>query len=227
MPKLTYLGHSCFMLTHERESLIFDPYINGNPGAGDLDPESIVVDYVLVSHGHADHLGDAVDICVRNNAILISTFEIGNLCRGQGVSRFHTGHIGGRANFPFGYLRFTPALHGAGVAGGAACGFYLNFHQVGIYFAGDTGLFSDMRLLGDLEQIDYALLPIGDNYTMGPSDAALAVEMLRPKVVVPMHYNTFEQIRQDPFLFKNNVEAKNLAQVEVMDSGQELELSTP
>ncbi|HPZ22896.1 MAG TPA: metal-dependent hydrolase, partial [Bacillota bacterium] len=136
----------------------------------------------------------------------------------------HTGHIGGRANFPFGYLRFTPALHGAGVAGGLACGFYLNFHQTGIYFAGDTGLFSDMALLAKLENIDYALLPIGDNYTMGPSDAVLAVEMLRPRVVIPMHYNTNELIIQDPHLFKAAVEAKGLSRVEVMEPGQELEL---
>jgi len=224
MVKLTYLGHACFILSNGRESLIFDPYINGNPGAGDLDPQNIEVNYVLVSHAHADHLGDAVEICQHNNAILISTFEVGNLCRSQGVSRIHTGHIGGRANFPFGYLRFTPALHGAGVAGGLACGFYVNFHQRGIYFAGDTGLFSDMRLLGQLEDIDYALLPIGDNYTMGPADARLAVEMLNPKVVIPMHYNTFELIRQDPYQFKAEVEARGKVRVEVMAPGDELEL---
>ncbi|HCX79136.1 MAG TPA: metal-dependent hydrolase [Firmicutes bacterium] len=225
MTKLLYLGHSCFVLSNGEDSLIFDPYINGNPGAGDRDPSSISVDYVLVSHAHGDHLGDAVEICQHNNAVLISTFEVGNLCRSQGVSRIHTGHIGGRANFPFGYLRFTPALHGAGVAGGLACGFYLNFHQVGVYFAGDTGLFSDMGLLAKLEQIDYALLPIGDNYTMGPSDALLAAEMLKPRVIIPMHYNTNELIVQDPHLFKANVEASSLSQVEVMEPGQELELT--
>lgn len=224
MIKLLYLGHSCFLLSHGQDSLIFDPYINGNPGAGELDPLSIPVSYVLVSHAHGDHLGDAVEICRHNNAVLISTFEVGNLCRSQGVSRIHTGHVGGRANFSFGYLRFTPALHGAGVSGGLACGFYLNFHQTGIYFAGDTGLFSDMRLLAELEQIDYALLPIGDNYTMGPSDALLATEMLRPKVVIPMHYNTYDLIAQDPRLFKANVEAKGLSRVEIMAPGQELEL---
>ena len=222
MVKLLYLGHSCFILTNGQESLIFDPYINGNTGAGDVDPQKVAVDYVLVSHAHADHLGDAVEICQQTNATLISTFEVGNLCRSQGVSRIHTGHIGGRVNFPFGYLRFTPALHGAGVAGGMACGFYVNFHQKGIYFAGDTGLFSDMELLGRLEEIDYALLPIGDNYTMGPADAAIAVEMLKPKIVVPMHYNTFDLIRQDPQLFKAAVEEKGSSLVEVMDPGAEL-----
>ena len=224
MTKLLYLGHSCFVLSNGGDSVIFDPYINGNPGAGEHTPLSLKVNYVLVSHAHGDHLGDAVEICRHNNAVLVSTFEVGNLCRSQGVSRIHTGHIGGRANFPFGYLRFTPALHGAGVAGGLACGFYLNFHQTGIYFAGDTGLFSDMALLAKLENIDYALLPIGDNYTMGPSDAVLAVEMLRPRVVIPMHYNTNELIIQDPHLFKDDVEAKGLSRVEVMEPGQELEL---
>jgi L-ascorbate metabolism protein UlaG (beta-lactamase superfamily) len=222
MIKLLYLGHSCFILSNGEDSLIFDPYINGNTGAGDVDPQNVAVDYVLVSHAHADHLGDAVEICQQNNATLVSTFEVGNLCRSQGVSRIHTGHIGGRVNFPFGYLRFTPALHGAGVAGGMACGFYVNFHQTGIYFAGDTGLFSDMELLGRLEEIDYALLPIGDNYTMGPADAAIAVEMLKPKVVVPMHYNTFELIRQDPHLFKTAVEGKGNTVVEIMEPGGEL-----
>lgn len=224
MTKLLYLGHSCFILSNGGDRLIFDPYINGNPGAGDFTPLSLGVNYVLVSHAHGDHLGDAVEICQHNNAILISTFEVGNLCRSQGVSRIHTGHIGGRANFSFGYLRFTPALHGAGVAGGLACGFYLNFHQVGIYFAGDTGLFSDMALLAQLEHIDYALVPIGDNYTMGPSDAVQAVEMLQPRVVIPMHYNTNELIIQDPHIFKADVEAKGFSRVEVMEPGQELEL---
>ncbi len=224
MVTLSYLGHSCFILSSKQDSLIFDPHINGNPGAGELDPQSIKVDYVLVSHAHADHLGDAVEICQQNNAVLVSTFEVGNLCRSQGVSRIHTGHIGGRVNFPFGYLRFTPALHGAGVAGGLACGFYVNFHRTGIYFAGDTGLFSDMKLLAQLEDINYALLPIGDNYTMGPADAALAVEMLRPRVVIPMHYNTFELICQDPLQFKDQVEAQGHARVMVMDPGDQVEL---
>lgn len=225
MTKLLYLGHSCFILDSGKDRLIFDPYIIGNPGAEEQDPKSIAVDYVLVSHAHGDHLGDAVEICQHNNAVLVSTFEVGNHCRSQGVSRIHTGHIGGRANFPFGYLRFTPALHGAGVAGGLACGFYLNFHQVGIYFAGDTGLFSDMALLGKIEDIDYALLPIGDNYTMGPADAVLAAEMLRAKVVIPMHYNTNELIAQDPYAFKNNVEAGGRRRVEVMRPGEELVLA--
>lgn len=223
MVKLMYLGHSCFILSNGQESLIFDPYINGNPGAGDIDPQNIAVNYVLVSHAHGDHLGDAVEICQHNNAVLVSTFEVGNLCRSQGVSRIHTGHIGGRANFPFGYLRFTPALHGAGVAGGMACGFYVNFYRAGVYFAGDTGLFSDMKLLGQLEEIDYALLPIGDNYTMGPSDAAIAAGFLKPRVVIPMHYNTNDLIRQDPLLFKAQVEEKG-TMVEVMEPGAELEL---
>ena len=163
------------------------------------------------------------EICQHNNAVLVSTFEVGNLCRSQGVSR-STPAISAAGPISLGYLRFTPALHGAGVAGGLACGFYLNFHQTGIYFAGDTGLFSDMALLAKLENIDYALLPIGDNYTMGPSDAVLAVEMLRPRVVIPMHYNTNELIIQDPHLFKAAVEAKGLSRVEVMEPGQELEL---
>lgn len=225
MARLVYLGHSCFLLRQDKETIIFDPYLNGNPGAAGWDPSQIEVDYVLVSHAHGDHLGDAVEICQNNNAVLVTTFEVGNYCRSQGVSRIHTGHVGGRSNFPFGYLRFTPALHGSGIAGGLACGFYLNFHRLGIYFAGDTGLFSDMALLAQLEQIDYALLPIGDNYTMGPSDAAVAVEMLKPRVVIPMHYNTNELIAQDPYLFKSNVEAGGVSQVLVMEPGQELVLN--
>lgn len=225
MVKLIYLGHSCFILSHEQDSIIFDPYINGNAGAGNISPADVQVDYVLVSHAHADHLGDAVEICQNSNAVLVSTFEVGNLCRSKGVSRIHTGHVGGRVNFPFGYLRFTPALHGSGVAGGLACGFYLNYHQVGIYFAGDTALFSDMKLLGQLEEIDYALLPIGDNYTMGPADAEMAVEFLQPQVVVPMHYNTFEQIVQDPRDFKKTIEKKGLAKVAIMAPGQEMDIT--
>ena len=168
MTTLHYLGHSCFLLSKGEDSLIFDPYINGNPGAGDRDPSSISVGYVLVSHAHGDHLGDAVEICQANNAVLVSTFEVGNYCRSQGVSRIHTGHVGGRANFPFGYLRFTPALHGAGVAGGLACGFYLTFIKRACTLPGIPGSFPTWGCWRNWNRSTMPCCPSGTTTPWGP-----------------------------------------------------------
>ncbi|EGO61795.1 metal-dependent hydrolase [Acetonema longum] len=176
--QLRFLGHACFQLTRDHVSLIFDPFLSDNPFQI-AQPDDIHCNYVLVSHGHSDHLGDTVTIAKSNGATVISTAEIAHLCSEQGCAT-HAMHLGGKHAFEFGYVRLTLAFHGAGVPGGHACGFIVKFHGKTFYFAGDTGLFGDMALLGRLESIDYALLPIGDNYTMGPDDAVEAVGMLKP-----------------------------------------------
>ncbi len=222
MPSLKFFGHSCFQVTHDNTSIIFDPFLTDNP-FNIASPADIKCNYILVSHGHFDHLGDAIAIAGNNEATLVSTAEIAGLCAKQGC-KTHAMHIGGKHTFDFGYVRITPAFHGAGVEGGHACGFIVSFFGQTIYFAGDTSLFGDMALLGRLEKIDYALLPIGDNFTMGPSDAVEAAAMLQPKTVIPMHYNTWPLIAQSPEQYKSAVEERCNIPVVILTPGQTLTL---
>lgn len=214
MPELKFIGHSCFMLREGKNALIFDPFLTGNP-LSTVKSEQINCQYVLVSHGHDDHLGDAFAIALQNGATVITTAEIARTCAEKKVLA-HAMHIGGKHSFDFGYVRITQAFHGSGIPGGHACGFIINFYGKTIYHTGDTGIFGDMALLGRLEKIDVALLPIGDNFTMGPSDAAEAANLIRPGLVVPMHYNTWPIIAQDPVSFKKDVERRFGIPVQIM-----------
>ena len=222
MPELKFLGHACFMLCEGKDAVIIDPFLSGNPIAATT-VDQIRCQHVLVSHGHDDHLGDAVNIARQNSALVIATAEIARACGEKGVSA-HAMHIGGRRNFDFGYVRITQAFHGAGIPGGHACGFIINFYGKTVYHTGDTGIFGDMALLGRLESIDVALLPIGDNFTMGPSDAAEAAGMIKPRLVVPMHYNTWPVIAQDPVPFKQEVESRFGIPVQILSPGSSLML---
>ena len=214
MPELKYLGHACFMLRKGKNALIIDPFLTGNPAATET-ADQIDCQTILVSHGHDDHLGDAVSIAKRTGATIITTAEIARSCGEKGAT-VHGMHLGGKRTFDFGFVRITPAFHGSGIPGGHACGFIVNFYGKTFYHTGDTALFGDMALLGRLESIDVALLPIGDNYTMGPSDAAEAAHMLQPKLVVPMHYNTWPVIEQSPEKFKTDVETRFKIPVHIM-----------
>lgn len=204
MPKLTYLGHDAFLLESERARLIFDPFLQGNPVAT-AHPEDIQVDYVLLTHGHGDHLGDGIKIAQKNRATIIAPNELAVYCAKKGC-QVHPMHIGGGYNFPFGRVKLTIAHHGSAAdLGGDAltcmgnpCGFLVIADGKTFYHAGDTGLFLDMRLIGEMHRIDVAVLPIGDNFTMGIDDAVKAVEFLQPKLTIPMHYNTFAIIQADP-----------------------------
>ena len=221
MTKFKYVHHACFILENKNDAIIFDPFLDDNPAgitAGD-----IKVSHVLVSHAHRDHLGEAIEISLKNKATIISTAEIAGMVSEKGCPA-HAMHIGGTHIFPFGKVRITPAFHGAGIPGGHACGFLIDFYGTKIYYAGDTSLFGDMRLLGELENIDYAILPIGDNYTMGPSDALKAAEILKSKNIIPVHYNTWPVIEQDPQKFKQAVETEKIAKVIIVKPGCSIEL---
>jgi L-ascorbate metabolism protein UlaG (beta-lactamase superfamily) len=183
----------------------------------------VSADYILVTHGHGDHIGDAVEIAKRCDAMVISNAEISGWLRKKDI-KTHGQHLGGGYQYPFGYLKLTLALHGSGLPdgsyGGNPAGFLLTTNDgLKVYMAGDTGLFGDMRLIGE-EGIDLAVLPIGDNYTMGPGDALRAVKMLNPRVVVPIHYSTFELIKQDANAWAKQVKAETQAIPQVMQPGE-------
>lgn len=219
MAKLTFLGHACFMLGEkEKETLIFDPFLRENPQAP-LKPEEVKTDFVLITHCHFDHLGDAHEIAGANKAMIISTSEIANDAKQKGLSA-HPLNIGGKYKFTFGWVKATLAFHGSGIAGGLACGFVINYYGKNIYFAGDTGLFSDMKLIGELTPLDIALLPIGDNYTMGIDDAVIAASYLNAQTVIPYHYNTWPLIEAEPAEFKKKVEEKTNSRCIVIAPGE-------
>jgi len=221
-----FLGHAAIEVQTAGKLLLVDPFLKGNPLAA-ITPESVKPDFILVSHGHSDHMGDAVSIARRSGATVISNAEIAGWLSKQGI-KTHAQHIGGGFHYPFGYLKLTHAEHGSGLPdgsyGGNPCGFLLvTTDNRKIYLAGDTGLFGDMKLIGE-EGIDLAFLPIGDNYTMGPDDALHAVKLMAPKMVVPIHYNTFDLIRQDPQQWAERVQAETSTRVKVLQPGESIEI---
>lgn len=214
MLKLRYLGHAAFSLSDGKYTLLIDPYISGNPltpvKAGELSPT-----HILLTHGHGDHLGDALEIGKRTGALIIAPTELASYLGRKGV-KTHAMYMG-TYNFDFGKLRMTPAWHGSAVEEkgvniytGTPCGYVIYLGGKCIYHAGDTGIFGDMTLIGRMNPLDCALLPIGGNFTMDPEEALEAVLMLNPKLVIPMHYNTFPVIRQDAKQFVKVVEEKGL-----------------
>ena len=220
--KVTWLGHAALSLETDGFDILVDPFLSGNPIAS-VAPEKVNADFILLSHGHGDHLGDTVAIAQRTGAVVITNAELSDWLDKQGV-RTHGQHLGGGFQHPFGYLKLTLAIHGSGLPdgsyGGNPAGFLLTTHDnKKIYMACDTGLFGDMRLIGE-EGIDLAVLPIGDNYTMGPDDALRAVKLLEPGQIVPIHYNTFEVIAQDPKVWAERVERDTDAKVHLITPGE-------
>ncbi len=218
---LTYYGHSTFALTHGDVTLVCDPFFTDNTW-NKAQKEDIKAQYIVISHAHGDHYGDADFIAKANDALVISTAEVAGKAEAAGA-RAHRMHLGGKYDFPFGSVRLTPAYHGAGIPGGHAAGVIIDFFGKTVYFAGDTALFSDMKLL-ERFNLDYALLPIGDNYTMGPEDALLAASYVKAKVTIPIHYKTWPVIDQDPHAYVEKLESEYGQKGLVVDPGTTIEL---
>ncbi len=225
--KISYHGHSVVKIQTNEHTIIIDPFISGN-NQTDLVAEDVKVDAILLTHGHDDHVGDTVAIAKRNNAIVVAPFELANYIGSQGV-KVHPMGIGGDYQFDFGKVKFTQAFHSSSTTGedgkplylGMPTGIIFTAADTTIYHAGDTGLFGDMKLIGERNNIDIAFLPIGSNFTMGPEDAAYAASLIKPKIAVPIHYNTFPPIKQDPQEFKNLVKG---VQVQVLSAGEYVQL---
>ncbi|WP_077619066.1 metal-dependent hydrolase [Bacillus sinesaloumensis] len=202
--KVSYHGHSVVKIETGGKTIIIDPFITGNPKT-DLHASDVKVDVILLTHGHGDHVGDTVELAKRNSSLVVAPNELAVYLGWQGLN-VHPMHIGGAHQFDFGKVKYTLAFHGSSVEipekqelvyTGMPGGILFSAEGKTIYHAGDTALFYDMKLIGELNTIDVAFLPIGDNFTMGPDDALIAAEWLKAKTIVPIHYNTFPVIEQD------------------------------
>lgn len=218
---ITWFGHSTFRLEVGNFSVLIDPFLTGNPLC-EIAPDEIPAQFILLTHGHGDHFGDTVAIAKRTEALVVATPEICDWVGGKGVKNTHGMNTGGGYTFPFGHVKFVRADHSSslpdGTYAGNPCGLVISHEGKRLYFAGDTALFSDMSLIGDM-RIDVAVLPIGDNFTMGPDDALAAVKLIRPRNVFPCHYNTFPVIYQDVAKWALRVNNETNAQAIVVDPG--------
>lgn len=209
--QLSFHGQSCVKIQTEDYTILIDPFITGNP-LSDLNAEEEEPDVILLTHGHNDHVGDTISIAKRTNCLVVGPNELAVYLESKGL-RTHPMHIGGSYTFDFGKVKLTQAFHGSmfededgtKVYGGMPSGILFMAEGKTIYHAGDTALFSDMKLIGDFYDVDVAFLPIGDNFTMGPEDALIAAEWTKAKKVVPIHYNTFPLIEQDGDAFASKV----------------------
>lgn len=199
--KVTYYGHACFAVEASNRNLLFDPFITGNDLAKGIDPAKIPADYILVSHGHDDHLGDAVAIAKRTGATVISNFEITEWLQKQGVKKVHPLNHGGGYRFDFGRVKLVNAIHSSSFPDGSYAGnpggFVVETMQGDFYYSGDTALTMDMKLIGDSNKLKFAALCIGDNFTMGVEDAINAANFVRCDQILGLHYNTFPPIKID------------------------------
>jgi L-ascorbate metabolism protein UlaG (beta-lactamase superfamily) len=236
MTTLNYIGHSAFTVNHGDKVIAVDPFISGNPVAK-ITPDEISPDLILLTHGHNDHVGDAVELSKRTGAPVVTGVELANVLAEKGATTVGM-NFGGTYSFDGGSAKMVPAWHtstwtdenGNATAQGVPAGFVVKLgdgqDRKTIYFAGDTCLFMDMQLIGD-EELDVAVIPIGDHYTMGPDDAVKAVKYLRPKTVVPCHCNTFPLIEQDCETFKSKVERQTQAKCQVLDPGDRWDVEQP
>jgi len=224
--QVKYFSHSAFQITtDDGQRILIDPFLNENP-TSPVKAIDVEADFILITHGHGDHLGDTLEIAKRCDSLCICENELANYIASKGA-RVHNMHIGGAHEFDFGRVKLTQAFHGSTTPDnechGSATGIVLSIRDRVIYHMGDTGLFSDLKLIGGMNKINCLLTPIGDNFTMGIDDAVKACEFVNPDMVIPIHYNTFPVIETDPELFKQKVELQGIS-CRVLEFGQEITL---
>jgi len=227
---LSFHGQSTIYFEANGKKVIVDPFITGN-GQSDLDANAIEVDYIILTHGHGDHFGDTVELANRNNATVIGSAELGDyLTTNKNVENVRPMNIGGKAEFEFGTVKFVQAFHSSSLTDdngipvylGMPMGVIIEVEGKTIYHTGDTGLFSDMKLIAERHPVDVCFVPIGDNFTMGIDDASYAINtFIKPKITVPVHYDTFELIEQDPNEFKSAV---TVGEVQILKPGESVKL---
>lgn len=220
--KITWFGHSAFRIETSDHTILIDPFINGNPLSA-YKADALEADFILVSHGHGDHVGDAVDIAKRTGATVVANPEVAHWIGNQGVKNISTPNTGGSGHYAFGSVQLTLAFHSSslpdGSYGGSPNGLFITLNNgKKIYHAGDTALFSDMQLIGE-KGIDLAIVPIGDFFTMGIEDSIRAIQWLKPRYVMPCHYNTFPPITQDAARWASLVSQNTLSSGIVLDPG--------
>jgi L-ascorbate metabolism protein UlaG (beta-lactamase superfamily) len=225
--KLTWYGHATWLISTGQHKILLDPFIDDSPTAP-IKADELEVDFILVSHGHFDHVADVAQIANKNDAMVVAIFEIAEWFSQNHAIKNTTGmNIGGAVQLPFGQVKMTPALHSSQLPdrsyGGCPAGFVVTIDDQKIYFACDTGLFSDMSLIGDMG-IDVAVLPIGDLFTMGPADSVAATKLVRPKQVLPAHFNTWPPIEQDANQWADMVRAGTSAEPILLEPGDSHEI---
>ena len=224
--QLTWLGHGTWLIETGEHSILLDPFLDESPTAP-IKSAEVACDYILVSHGHFDHVADLVSVAKRTGATVISNFEICQWCEAQGVEKTEAMNTGGAIELPFGVVKSTWAQHSSalpdGANGGNPGGFLLSLADGKVYFACDTALFSDMRLIG-AQGLGLAVLPIGDRFTMGVADSIEAVKLLEPRRVAPAHYNTWPPIEQDAASWAQQVKSETDAEPIVIEPGEKIEL---
>jgi L-ascorbate metabolism protein UlaG (beta-lactamase superfamily) len=226
--KFKYYGHSTFAVDADGVQLVIDPFLAPNNPLAPASADAVAADYILLTHGHGDHCADVVALAKHTGATVICNFEIMLWLQNQGVQHCHAMNMGGGYSFPFGRVRMTIAHHSSTMPdnspGGNPAGFLVHFNDGNdVYFAGDTALTYDMKLIGELGGVALAVLPIGDNYTMGPDDAVLAAQFVQAKRVIPIHYNTFPVIAQDAQAFAQKLGRVGIEGV-VLAPGEEFTL---